>query len=156
MTSVLPTQRSISAGSIAGAIGAVLIAEFLLGVPLFSGGAFTPVPVLQFDASVLIGAVAFTNPSYAFLGLVLHFLVSIGWAIGYAYMAERQPQLVTRPWISGAAFGLVIYFAMLIVLVAANAYHAPKPAEVGNGLIAHILFFGIPVALIVSRALRAK
>ncbi|GAC1533133.1 MAG: hypothetical protein NVS2B17_00420 [Candidatus Velthaea sp.] len=121
-----------------------------------SGGPFDPVPFLQFNASVLIGKAAFTSPTYAALGLALHFLVSIGWALGYAYIAERQSQLVTRPWISGAGFGLVVYFAMLIVLVAANAYHPPKPADVGTGLIAHIAFFGIPVALIVARALRAK
>jgi hypothetical protein len=157
MTNVFPRRRSIVAGLVAGLVGAILIqasSVLLTYATTHAATAFDLVPLFQFDASVLVGKVAFTSASYAPLGALLHLFVSIGWGIGYAYMAERQPQLVTLPIRSGLAFGLVVYFAMQLVLVAGNLFTQPTPADFGFALITHLLFFGIPVALIVARMTR--
>jgi hypothetical protein len=157
MANVLPQPRSIVAGVVAGIVGAILIAICVTvaqSVVFHPGAPLNPVGVFQFDASVLVGKIAYSDPVYAALGGVLHLLTSIGWGVGYAYMAERQPQLVTLPVRSGAAFGLVVYFAMQLVLVAGSLFQQPTPAEFGVELVAHIVFFGIPVALVVSRMLR--
>ncbi len=67
---------------------------------------------------------------------------------------RAQPQLLSRPWISGAGFGLVVYVFMQIVLITAGQYHRPAPAVLGESLVGHLGFYGIPVALVTSRMLR--
>jgi uncharacterized membrane protein YagU involved in acid resistance len=109
-----------------------------------------------FVSSVLLGLRAYANPVVAVpLGIVLHFCVSVGWALGYVYLTRTQRQLIEHPWISGAAFGLVVYVFMQLVLLTAGVYHRPSsPEELTIQLVAHIVFYGIPVALVASRALR--
>lgn len=153
MTQAVPRPRTIIGAIIAGLVaGVTMLVCFAVLMPALApdrnfslAGAFT------FDASVLIGKAAYTNDSSVALGAVLHFAVSVGWAIGYAFVAERQPQLVTRPLISGAGFGLIVYFAMQLVIVAANLYRIPTPRELGVALLAHLVFYGMPVALVLAR-----
>jgi len=143
------------AGLVAGIAGGVLIQLFLFAAQLAGG---TPAGKLAggfaFIAAALMGPSAYTNPAAVPIGIVLHFCVSIGWALGYVYLVRTQPQLLTRPLISGAGFGLMVYIFMQIVLLTAGEYHRPAPGALATQLIAHIVFFGIPVALIVSRMLR--
>jgi hypothetical protein len=152
MTGALPPRRmlvgAIAAGGVAGVtmLLCLTVVNALLRTPGFSlEGQF------RFDAATLFGTAAYTGKGYAALGVGLHFLVAIGWAGGYALAARRQPQLVRRPLISGAAFGLIVYFAMQLVLVGANLYRIPAPGELDVALLAHLGFYGIPVALITAR-----
>jgi len=157
MTKVFMRPRSVMAGTVAGVVGAILIAAcvyFAQVAVLAPGVPFTLVQLFQFDASVLVQKVAYSDPSYALFGAFLHLLVSVGWGIGYAYMAERQPQLIGSPFRSGLAFGLVVYFAMQLVLVAGNLFRQPTPAGFGMQLVEHCLFFGVPVAYVVARMMR--
>lgn len=156
MTAARPRPRTVVAAIAAGVVaGITIVACFalfnlvLLPTPGFTLGGF-----FAFDAAALVGKIAYTSDAYVALGVGLHFAVAIGWAVGYAIVAERQAQLVTRPLISGAAFGLIVYFAMQLVLVAANLYRIPTPGELGIALLAHLVFYGIPVALIVARVER--
>lgn len=145
-------------------VGAI-IAGLIAGVTILAANAFfallvLPVPGLtlagmfQFDASALVGKVAYTSSAYVALGVALHFLVAVGWAIGYAIAARRQRQLLTRPLISGAMFGILVYFAMQFMLFAANVYHNPSILEFDAGIVAHVVCYGIPVALINARFYR--
>jgi hypothetical protein len=148
-------RAQIIAGLIAGLAGGILLDLFLLGAQIANGqpaGAVIIIATFTFVASALGPAVA-ANPAAPLIGLVLHFCVSIGWALGYVYLVRSQPQLLSRPWVSGACFGIVVWVFMQIVLLSAGLYHRPSPPELATGLIAHIFFFGIPVALIVSRLL---
>ncbi len=154
MTGVLPAPRTLTAAAVAGVAGGLTI---LACYGLFDGllglaPGFTLGGLFAFDASALVGKAAYTGAGYVALGAVLHFLVAIGWAAGYAIVAERQAQLVRRPLISGAAFGAIVYFAMQLVLVAANLYELPTPSGLGVALLAHLAFYGLPVALIIARA----
>jgi uncharacterized membrane protein YagU involved in acid resistance len=149
------TRAEIEAGIVAGLAGAILIGVFLLGAQTTQG-----VPVATafgatytFIASAVIGPSALGNPAAPAIGLVLHVLVSIGWAFGYVYLVRTQPQLLARPWVSGAAFGLTVYVFMQLILLTAGLYHRPGPTVLATELVAHLLFYGIPVALIVSRRL---
>jgi uncharacterized membrane protein YagU involved in acid resistance len=150
-----PLKMQLAAGAAAGLTGAILLDAFLFVTQIVAGappgqvisGAFT------FIASVLFGPGIAANPAAPAIGAVIHLCVSIGWALGYVYLVRTQPQLLVRPWISGAGFGLVVYVFMLIVLLTAGMYHRPSPQRLENELIAHMLFFGIPVALVVSRVL---
>ena len=148
-------RDQLKAGLIAGAAAGILIELFFLAIQLAAG---TPADKLAgnfvFIAAVLLGPGAYQNPIAVPLGIVLHFCVSIGWALGYVYLVRSQPQLLTRPWISGAAFGLMVYIFMQIILLTAGQYHRPAAAVFFTQLVAHVVFYGIPVALIVSRLLR--
>lgn len=106
----------------------------------------------QWVASAALGKVAFTNPSFAWLGLLIHFIVSIGWAGGYAYLAQRQPFVNDRWLVSGIVYGIVVYGFMQLLLIGAQAEVFPQPAVATiNALIAHALFFGVPVAYAIAR-----
>ena len=105
----------------------------------------------QHVAAALIGPSANLNPAFVPLGILLHFAVSIFWALGYVYLARTQPQLLGRPIVSGIGFGIVVYLVMQIVLVGANLFTPPTPPEILRGLIAHCVFFGMVVAFVVTR-----
>ncbi len=155
METTVALRDQLKAGLVAGITAGVLIDLFLFAMQLATG---TPPDKLAgnfvFIAAVLLGPSAYTNPIAVPLGIVLHFCVAIGWALGYVYLVRSQPQLLTRPWISGAAFGLVVYVFMEIILITAGLYHRVAPGLFFAQLIAHIVFYGIPVAVIASRMLR--
>jgi hypothetical protein len=149
-------RRQLVAGLVAGIAGGIMIDAFLFAVQIAAGG--SPAQVVSgtwlFVAAVLLGPAAIINPFAPLIGAALHFCVAIFWALGYVYLVRSQPQLLTRPWISGAGFGLVVYVFMQIILITAGQYHRPAPAVLGESLLAHIGFYGIPVALVTSRMLR--
>ena len=153
---VTPALRAeLGAGFAAGIAGGLTIEVALLGPQLASGAsAGTLVGNFAFVAATLLGPSAYANPAAVPIGVVLHFGVAIGWALGYVYLARTQRQLLVRPWISGAAFGLMVYIFMQIVLLTAGQYHRPMPRDLAIQLIAHIVFYGIPVALIAANMLR--
>ena len=150
-------RDQITAGVVAGLAAGLVMELFLFATFVPSGD---PVRALSasfvFISAVLLGPGAQANPAAVPLGILLHFCVAVGWALGYVYLVRSQPQLVRRPWISGACYGIVVYVFMQIVLLTAGQYHRPSSAvQLEIALAAHILFYGIPVALIVSRMLRA-
>jgi hypothetical protein len=149
-------REQIVAGVIAGIAGGVLIELFYFATMLRGGNAVGGLLVsFAFVAATLLGPGAYGNPAAVPIGILLHFCVAIGWALGYVYLVRQQPYLLTRPWISGLGFGIVVYVFMQIVLLTAGQYHRPSsPVELEIGLVAHLVFYGIPVALVTSRLLR--
>jgi hypothetical protein len=145
VTRSLVLRDQLVAGLIAGLAGGVVIALFLLAVGVAGGRA--PADALAADTWTL-GA-----PSLAG-GLALHFFIAIAWALGYVYLLRSQPQLLTRPWVSGLGFGLVVYVFMGVVQIMAGRYHRPSPTQFEISLLAHVVFYGLPVGLIVARTLR--
>jgi uncharacterized membrane protein YagU involved in acid resistance len=149
-------RDQVTAGLVAGLAGGILIEAFIFAMQLAAG---TPPDKLAgnfvFIASAVLGPGATASASAVPIGIVLHFCVAVGWALGYVYLAREQPHLVGRPWLSGAGYGLTVYVFMQIILITAGQYHRPPPAVLGTQLVAHMLFYGIPVALIVSRLLRS-
>jgi hypothetical protein len=138
-------------GLVAGALGAILIDVYLLIAVVAIAHAATLTGFYQYVASSLIGNDAYASASYAWLGLALHLAASLAWGVGYAYIAARLPQLRSRPATSGIVFGVVVMIAMQLVEVAANIYTLPNTIALLNSFVAHTLFFGIPVAYIVSK-----
>ena len=149
------TRAEIAAGVLAGLAGGILFDLFLFGTQIAAGQppADVAAQTYRWIASVLLGPDALGYPAAPAIGFGLHFAVSISWAFGYVYLARTKPQLLARPWISGAAFGLIVYIFMQLILLVAGMYRRPGLFELDSALIAHLLFYGIPVALIVSRRL---
>ncbi|HYZ17451.1 MAG TPA: hypothetical protein VE591_13665 [Candidatus Acidoferrum sp.] len=150
-------RDEIGAGIAAGITGGILLAVCLQGAAVLAG---TPlgtaiVQNYSFIASVAIGPSAFRNPGSAVpIGILIHFCIAIAWALGYVYLVRAQPQLIARPIISGLVFGLVVDAFMNIMLIMGGVYHRPSsPGVFGLSLLAHCVFYGIPVAVVVSRLL---
>ncbi|HTW84442.1 MAG TPA: hypothetical protein VMD91_10270 [Candidatus Sulfotelmatobacter sp.] len=156
MNGTVTLRAQLSAGLIAGVVGGILVALFFLVAISLGGGRFgSMLDLMQWVAGTVLGSGAATNPAAPWIALGLHFAVSILWALGYVYLVRSQPQLLSHPWISGAGFGLVVYVFMQIALIVDADWHRPSgPAALGAGLLSHIVFYGIPVGLLVSRFLR--
>jgi hypothetical protein len=142
-------------GIIAGLAGGVIIDLYLVLTIVVLSHSATLLGFYQFVASGAIGPSAFADGTAgALIGVAVHLSVSVAWGIGYAYVAFQMPQVRSRPIVSGICFGLMVMVAMQLLEVAANIYHLPDATALINALIAHTLFFGLPVALIVSRTLK--
>lgn len=131
---------------VAGIIGGILIDLFLVVARR------APFPgIFQFVASAMVGKVAYTSSSYIWLGVAMHFVISIVWALLYAYAAHIT-QLRRRWLVGGFVFGIVV---MIMMQAAQLLSHTSGPLTlVGTifGLIAHVVFFGWPIAWILSRS----
>ncbi|MHB8140036.1 MAG: hypothetical protein ACYDHD_02060 [Vulcanimicrobiaceae bacterium] len=147
------TQPSVSArptgvvgpAVAAGILAGILIDAFIISIKM------APFPgVYQFIASGLVGKVAFSSSAYIWLGLLLHFVISVVWALLYVFIARALG--VLRSWIwSGIVFGIVVLIGMQIVVVARGLAPLPELAGLGELLIAHVIFFGLPIAFYLRR-----
>lgn len=137
----------------AGLAGALCIDLYLSATQvLFFHGS---VAALQmWFASNLFGRAAFTyGATGAWLGFMLHLVVSLGWAAVFVGLMKLFPRAGRVTIAAGVVFGIMVFSVMTFVIVPLDA--APKGSmslvDVVNGLIATTLFFGIPIA-VVSRA----
>ncbi len=140
-------------GVVAGLAGAILIDAYLIVTLVFATRAVGFAAFFQFTAAGAIGPAAYADNNSVYLGFILHVLVSIAWGVGYAFVAVRTPQVFARPLLSGIAFGIVVMLAMQLVEVAANIYRQPTTFSLFNAFVAHVVFFGIPVAYIATTML---
>ncbi len=111
--------------------------------------------LFRWDASNLLGDAAFRGGlAVEVLGCAMHLCVSTAWAAVFVLAVRRWPALAARPWLTGAVFGLFVLAVMQLVVVPLG--RAPRPHShvltFANVLVAHVLFFGIPVSLVGRRA----
>jgi hypothetical protein len=142
-----------AAGFVAGVLGGALIDTFLA-----IANHATFIQIWQFVASAIVGGAAFSSPSYAILGFAMHFAISIVWASIYAWAAFGPvPALARAPVVSGLGYGVIVMIGMTILLMANHFGPAgvPDAGTLVKSLIAHTVFFGLPLALYVSRAARS-
>ncbi|HUA10143.1 MAG TPA: hypothetical protein VMA98_12825 [Candidatus Acidoferrales bacterium] len=139
----------------AGFAGAIVIDAYLwLATIVPAHGSL--LAMWQWVASAAIGPVAFSSGTFAWFGLLVHVIVSIGWAGGYAYFAQTQKFVSARWFVSGFVYGIIVYCFMLLLLLGAHAFVVPSgPLAILNAVLAHTLFFGVPVAYVVARMSRA-
>ncbi len=150
-----PDWRTIVVrGLAAGIIGGFLIDAFLyLAQVLPAHGSITG--LWQFVASTALGPSAFANPNSAWLGLFMHVCTSIAWGIAFSYVAHTRGGIAGHPYISGLVYGVIVMIIMDIVLMVAKSWPPPTVQSTFTALIAHCVFFGLPVSLYVSRAMRS-
>jgi hypothetical protein len=140
---------------LAGLAGAVIFELYLWATSLLPHGE-TIGGMWQWIASTVLGKSALADPGAAATGAVLHVVVSIGWAAGYVYIAVNHPATTRRWFVAGIVYGLIVYTIMQVILLAdGNFIYPPTPNAFINDLIAHALFFGVPVAFVV-RALQSR
>ncbi len=145
-----------STAVLAGIAGAVLIDLYLCVTETFILRNATPLLVMQWDASNVLGTAAYQGGwATAVLGTLMHLVVSIVWAAVFVTAAMRYRWLATQPILSGALLGIVAMAVMRVVIHFGHAIVRPYPSfeYFLNLVVAHVVFFGIPVALIVAARL---
>jgi hypothetical protein len=136
---------------LAGIVGNLTISIYLSVVlPLFF---HTPaIALFQWDDSNIVGPGAFSGGlASAALGFFFDFIVSWVWALLFVALYNTVAPVRSSSAVSGLLFGVVVMLVMGYVVVPLG--HAVRPADtlpsVLDRLIAHTLFFGLPLALTV-------
>lgn len=139
----------IYAGSIAGSAD---IAVAVLRYYVSTGK--NPIVVLQYIASGVFGKEAFTGDSMtAILGLVFHFIIAFSWTTLYFVVYSKVKILSKNKYISGFAYGFVIWCGMnLVILPLSNVTQIPFTiTRVAEGVAIVMVCVGLPLSIIVHR-----
>ncbi len=144
----------ILGGLLAGALD--ITSAFVTYVP---HGA-TETGILHFIASGLIGKAAMSGgAATAILGLCVHFGLTTLMAALFVTASLWFEGLRRTPWISGIAYGLVIYATMTYIAVPLSAVASWTPATgwaMVGGILVHCTYVGLPIALITRQMLRSE
>lgn len=119
----------------------------------------TPMLVMQWDASNLLGMAAYRGGWLtAAAGTLLHFCVGIVWGGLFVLAALRIRWLMEHALTAGIILGIVAMTIMRAVIHLGHAVVRPFPSLwlFLYILAGHVIFFGIPVALVATNLLRAK
>jgi hypothetical protein len=114
--------------------------------------------LLQWDASNGYGPAAFGGGwPMAVIGLAMDFVVSLAWAVAFTALYLAVPAVRCNVVPAGLGFGAVVMAVMIYAIVPighATRMHSTV-AHVINVLVAHTIFFGLPLALTVDTLLKA-
>jgi uncharacterized membrane protein YagU involved in acid resistance len=113
-----------------------------------------PIPLLQGIAAGLLGSRSFSGGvSTAALGLLCHFFIAFSAAMVFFIVSRGLPFIVNHAIISGALYGVVVYFFMnriVVPLSAARKFPFSFKMMV-IGITIHIFCVGLPIALVARR-----
>jgi uncharacterized membrane protein YagU involved in acid resistance len=114
--------------------------------------------MFQRIAGGLIGSASLDGGwAIVLLGAALHVLIAFIWAAIYNVASIKIPALVRRAALCGPVYGVVVYFAMQMIVLPLSAIQSPPFAFTGNlkgmliGIITHIICVGLPIALLARR-----
>lgn len=128
------------------------------GIVFFGVHGRTPVQVLQYIASSLMGTRSFSGGlTSAGLGLVLHFVTALVVATIYI-LASRHLTVLRTQWVLlGLLYGTAVW-AIMNLLVLPHTAVAPASitaAVLINGVLGHALFVGVPSAFFAHKVAAA-
>ena len=142
-------QAVLFGGLLAGALdlAAACVNSGLSGV--------SPVRVLQAIASGLLGAESYAGgAATAALGFFLHFVIAFGATVVFYAASRRLKFLTDHAVASGVLYGIAVYLFMSFVVLPLSSFTGKPPSAalpIAVGLFIHILFVGLPIALVVRR-----
>lgn len=106
-----------------------------------------PARVFQYIAAGLLGAAAYSGGiTPVLLGILIHFLIAFGAATVYYFASRKFPILIRQALICGMLYGVAVYFFMARVVTPLSLTR--KLPLTLLQLVIHVLFVGLPVALI--------
>jgi|SRR5215470_5005938 len=129
-------------------------------ITILRGG--SPARMFQGIASGLIGRASLQGGwATVLLGASLHFLIAFIWTTIFCGASLKLPTLTQRALIWGPIYGVVVYFAMQIIVLPLSAIRKPPfsfapPLQTLQGIIVHILCVGLPIALLARRSAKLK
>lgn len=142
--------------AIGGLIAATL--DIVYALVFFGFRGVSAVTILQSIASGVLGTNAYRRGVLAaLLGLVLHYFIMLLIAFVFLAAARRLDVLVRRPLLCGALFGVVVYCVMNFIVVPMSASAAEfrfDAVVVPAGVLVHMFFIGVPIALAVRAGLK--
>jgi hypothetical protein len=154
--SATPPKRELTAILVGGLIAATFD---IVQVTIFyavKGVDWIRIP--QSVASGLLGKASYSGGmSTVVLGYGLHYAMALVMAAVYVLAARRLDILVRRPWLMGTLYGLGLYVVMtygVVPLSMAKGGHFNWPSFI-DGILAHTLAVGVPIALAARWARRA-
>jgi uncharacterized membrane protein YagU involved in acid resistance len=108
--------------------------------------------LLQRIASGALGPSAFEGgKKTATAGLFFHFLISFTAAFVYYAGSRRLALLIDHPLLSGVLYGAAVHLVMNRIVLPLSAAAIPFSVKAFlTQLVIHILFVGLPIALVVS------
>jgi len=92
-----------------------------------------------------------------FAGLIVHYALMTVMVAVFTFAALRWPAIVKRPALSGLLYGFGIYLVMYWIVLPLRwpgIFPRTELWDVGNALFSHLVCVGLPMGLIVARALR--
>jgi hypothetical protein len=112
--------------------------------------------LLQRIASGALGPSAFEGgKKTATAGLFFHFLISFTAAFVYYASSRKLAILIDHPLLSGIIYGAAVHLVMNRIVLPLSAAAIPFSAKAFlTQLVIHILFVGLPIALVVSHLSR--
>ena len=137
-----------------GLVAGALDLAFALSFNHWHGGV-PCIRVPQAVASGLLGPSSFQGGlTSAALGVVLHFLIALGWAALFNVLSRLLPVLTRHAAICGPLYGAAIYFAMQwVVLPLSRAPHFKhNPVTTLSDLASHLFLLGLTIALFARQA----
>lgn len=129
------------------------------GVAAFGLKGMSPIQVLQYIASGLLGVASFQGGlKTAGLGVLLHYFIAFAVAAVYYAASLKFPPFYVHPWKWGLAYGVAVYLFMNYLVLPLSA--VPKsPFSVAlflNGVIGHAIFVGLAIAWCAHRSATAR
>lgn len=146
----MSARRLILISLVIGAIAAVT--EMVPVFPIQGALGVSPRLVLQSIASGLLGRAAYSGgAATVVLGIALHLLISVLFALAYLIASERWVGLRRRPVLAGIGYGTIVFLVMRYIVVPLSAVAYTQSTDWGmfaTSLAVHIVGFGIPIALL--------
>ena len=148
-------MRSLAVISLAGLLSGVLdltatstLVRIQQGMPLKR--------LLQRIASAAFGPSAFEGGTKtATAGLFFHFLISLTAAFVYYVSSRKLAILIEHPLLCGVLFGAAVHVVMNRIVLPLSAVAIPFSVKAFlTQLVIHILFVGLPIALVVAHFAR--
>ena len=117
-----------------------------------------PITIMQSVASGLIGQPAYEGgTSTAVLGLVCHYAMALIIASIFWFASRALGFMTRNAVVSGLAFGICVYVVMNFVVIPLSAFPTQMtytPVRVAINVVAHMILFGLPIALATRAASR--
>lgn len=152
-------KRTVSTSIRSAILYATLVAgalDALDGVVFFGLKGLNPIQVLQFIASGVLGAAAFTGGlATAGVGVLVHFSITAVIAAIYIFASQRIPALSSQWALCGLLYGAAVWAVMNLVVLPHTAV-APAPITIAallNGIIGHAFLIGLPISYFARKAI---
>ena len=118
----------------------------------------TPKMVFQYIASGLTGMEAFRDGLASIvLGVAIHYTIALIWTVVFYAASRKLAILSRRPVLSGLVYGGAVYLFMNFIILPLSGVPHPRSAITLasriNGVLALLLFIGLPISLLVRRNL---
>jgi uncharacterized membrane protein YagU involved in acid resistance len=118
-----------------------------------------PATIMQSVASGLLGQSAYEGGAQtAALGLVLHYSMALVIAAIFWFASRRLRFMTENAVIAGMLYGVCVYLVMNFVVIPLSAFPTQMtytPVRVAINVVAHMVLFGLPIALATRAASRS-